>query len=219
MLQAKTKHWCRMVYHPPLLKHHLLPGLLLLAAVFSPRSVLDAEQPHNRILIGYYSQKGHTKLMAQAVARGARQVPGTAVTLLPVDSVRTADILSADAIIVGSPVYNANVAPPVQRFINGWPFQGAPLRDKIGAAFVTAGGISAGEEIVQMNILHSMLVFGMIVAGGGEWSQAFGASAVVAEPPFGRPKDKNRVDEYFLKKGERLGRRVAEIAQRFKPAR
>jgi multimeric flavodoxin WrbA len=50
--------------------------------------------------------------------------------------------------------------------MNRWPFEGTPLKDKIGAAFVSAGGISAGEELTQLSILHSMLIFGMIVVGG-----------------------------------------------------
>ena len=52
------------------------------------------------------------------------------------------------------------------------------MRDKVGAAFVTAGGISAGEEAVQLAILRAMLVYNMIVVGGADWTAAFGASAV-----------------------------------------
>ena len=75
---------------------------------------------------------------------------------------------------------------------------------------MTAGGISAGEEIVQMNILQSMLVFGMIVVGGPEWTQPFGASAVTGEPPFDVIAPDEIADQ-FLEKGYRLGKRVAEI--------
>ena len=147
--------------------------------------------------------------MAEAVANGARSMQGVNVKLLTVAEARTSDVIAADAIIVGSPVYNANVAPPVQEFINSWPFSGAPLRDKIGAAFVSGGGISAGEELTQMNILHSMLIFGMIVAGGPDWKKPFGASAIVEEEPFGRDQQEGGVQEYFLRKGEALGKRVA----------
>ena len=77
---------------------------------------------------------------------------------------------------------------------------------------MTGGGISAGEELVQVNILHSMLVFGMVAVGGPEWSGAFGASAITAEPPF----DSKTVEDRFLKKAEALGKRVAEIAARMK---
>jgi len=186
---------------------------LLLPFLISTAS-LAQNQP--KILIVYYSAKGHTRSMAEAAANGARSMQGVNVKLLTVAEARTSDVIAADAIIVGSPVYNANVAPPVQEFINSWPFSGAPLRDKIGAAFVSGGGISAGEELTQMNILHSMLIFGMIVAGGPDWKKPFGASAIVEEEPFGRDQQQGGVQEYFLRKGEALGKRVAQLALKLK---
>lgn len=172
--------------------------------------------PNANVLVVYYSVQGHTKTLAEAVTKGARSVVGVTVVLKTVVEATTPDVLAADAIIVGSPVYNANLAPEVQKFINSWPFEGAPLRDKIGAAFVTAGGFSAGEELVQTNILHAMLIFGMIVVGGPNWQQPFGASAIVGEKPFATEQQAGKVDELFLKKGEALGKRVAELARRFK---
>jgi NAD(P)H dehydrogenase (quinone) len=173
--------------------------------IFITQSVM-AQQ----VLVVYHSETGNTERMAQSVAEGARSVEGVEVELLSVDEVSTDQLIEADAIIVGSPVYNANVTPEISTFFASWPFEGQPLKDKIGAAFVTAGGISAGEEIVQMNILQSMLVFGMIVVGGPDWTQPFGASAVTGEPPF----DVNEPDEIadqFKEKGFLLGERVAEI--------
>jgi NAD(P)H dehydrogenase (quinone) len=164
----------------------------------------------------YYSANGHTRTMAQAVAQGADAVEGVRVKLLPVQDATPSDVVDFDAIIVGSPVYNANVAPEIQSFINRWPFSGAPLRDKVGAAFVSAGGISAGEEVVQLGILHSMLIFGMIVVGGPEWTSAFGASAVTAEASFTQASENGQVAEQFWEKGRRLGQRVAELASRLK---
>ncbi len=168
------------------------------------------------ILVVYHSTQGHTQALAEAVAKGARSVREVNVVLKTVTDATTTDVLAADAIIIGSPVYNANMAPEVQQFINRWPFEGAPLRDKIGAAFVTGGGFSAGEELVQMNILHSMLIFGMIVVGGPDWQQPFGASGIVAEKPFETEQQAGKVDAQFLKKGEALGKRVAELAKRWK---
>ena len=190
----------------------------VLVCLVSPFLISAASLAQNQpnILIVYYSAKGHTRSMAEAVANGARSMQGVNVKLLTVTEARTSDVIAADAIIVGSPVYNANVAPPVQEFINSWPFSGAPLRDKIGAAFVSGGGISAGEELTQMNILHSMLIFGMIVAGGPDWKKPFGASAIVEEEPFGRDQQQGGVQEYFLRKGEALGKRVAQLALKLK---
>lgn len=188
--------------------------LLVLYLVFT--ATLEAAQGDVNVLVVYYSIGGHTRAMAEAVARGVELVPEVRVKLVSVAEATTDDILKADAIIIGSPVYNANVAPPVQEFINRWPFAGAPLRDKIGAAFVSAGGISAGEELTQLSILHSMLIFGMIVVGGPEWTQAFGASAVVDEPPFDGTSPKDLVAPEFIKKAEALGKRVAELAVKIK---
>ncbi len=194
-------------------------NVLFLLCLLLLASRMAFSQNDVQVLIAYYSQKGHTRAMAEAVYRGASSVPGVQVKLRTVDSVATAELLAADAIIVGSPVYNANVAPAVQHFINRWPFQDAPLKDKLGAAFVTGGGISAGEELVQVNLLHSMLIFGMIVVGGPNWQQPFGASAVTEEPPFQQQQAGPLVRKRFLQKGEALGRRVAMLARRWKRAK
>jgi NAD(P)H dehydrogenase (quinone) len=83
-----------------------------------------------RVLVVYYSKDGHTKAMAQAVGEGASRVPGTRVRVLSVTQAHNQDVLWADAIVVGPPVYNANVAPPVQSFINRWPFVGNLLKTR-----------------------------------------------------------------------------------------
>lgn len=164
------------------------------------------------ILITYYSKTAHTQSLAEEVAKGASSIPGVQVVLKRIDQTTTKDLLNADAIILGSPVYNANLAPEVVQFMSTWPFEGNPLKDKIGAAFVTAGGISAGEELAQVNILQSMLVFGMVVVGGDDWTSAFGASAITNEGVF---KTEN-LDKLFLQKGFSLGKRVARIAKKMK---
>jgi NAD(P)H dehydrogenase (quinone) len=191
-----------------------LRGILLLVSVLSLNLSQAQEQP--TVLIAYYSVSGHTKTMAESIASGARAVKNVTVKVMTVGEVKKEDLLNADAIIVGSPVHNANAAPEVVRFIAGWPFQGAPLFNKIGAAFVTSGGISAGEELTQMNILHSMLLYGMVVVGGEDWTSAFGASAITAEQPFGEAQKGAVVADQFLKKAAGLGKRVAELAVRLK---
>jgi NAD(P)H dehydrogenase (quinone) len=178
--------------------------LTCVAALFS-FSLYAQAQPS--VLIAYYSQSGSTKQMAEAVAKGATSVEGVVVILRSIEEVQPEELLQASAIILGSPVYNANVAPAVQEFINSWPFEGNPLENKLGAAFTTGGGISIGEELVMLNMLHSMLIYGMIVVGGEETEAAFGASAVTGESPF----DTGNLEEIFLKKGFGLGKRVAGL--------
>jgi len=168
-----------------------------------------------KILITYYSESGHTALLAKSVADGAQNISGTEVRLLTIDKTSANDLIWADAIIVGSPVHSANIAAAVQEFIKTWPFNGQELKDKIGAVFVTGGGISAGEELAQMNLIHTLMVFNMIVVGGPSWDQPFGASAVTGEDPFGSESEEVVIDPHFLQKGFALGKRVAEITFNF----
>jgi len=188
--------------------------MIRLLITFSFLLISCTSNAQTSILIVYHSETGNTAAMAEAVADGARMVDGVAVFLKTSDETKELDLITADAIIVGSPVYNANVTPEISRFIASWPFEGEPLKNKIGAAFVTAGGISAGEELVQMNILQSMLIFGMIVVGGPDWTQPFGASAITGEAPFNIESPKE-LDEKFLERGRELGKRVAGIALNF----
>lgn len=178
----------------------------LFASIFALlTTVALAVQP--TVLIVYHSETGNTETMAQSVQEGALSVDGVQVVVKTVEEASTQNLLDADAIIVGSPVYNANVSPPVSEFLSSWPFEGQPLKGKIGAAFVTAGGVSSGEELTQMNILQSMLIFGMLVMGGPDWSTPFGASAIRGDDFF--PYDEP-IHPGFLEKGKALGRRVAE---------
>lgn len=194
---------------------------LLCLLVLMPVLALGANEESKKasVLVVYFSAKGHTRVMAEAVAKGARSVEGAVVNLRSVAEAKVEDVLAADAVIVGSPVYKANVAPPLQEFINSWPIKDNALRDKLGAAFVTASGVSAGEELVQMDIIHSMLVCQMIVVGGPDARQPLGASAIIGENPSGKSEEKQEeglVPEYYLKKGEALGMRVAQLAVRMK---
>ena len=184
--------------------------LFLLVSLFFIVQLGFGQVKTKNILITYYSKTAHTQSLAEEVAKGAQSIPGVQVVIKNIAQTTTKDLLDADAIIIGSPVYNANLAPEVVKFISEWPFEGNPLKDKIGAAFVTAGGISAGEELAQVNILHSMLIFGMIVVGGDEWTSAFGASAITNESIFKTEK----LDKLFLQKGFTLGKRVATLAKR-----
>jgi hypothetical protein len=59
----------------------------------------------------------------------------------------------------------------------------------------------------------------MIVVGGPEWESAFGASAITVEEPFGKAQKEKMVSEHFLKKGEALGKRVAQLAIKWKQIR
>jgi NAD(P)H dehydrogenase (quinone) len=165
------------------------------------------------VLVSYYSQTGKTKAMANAVAQGSQSVDGVKVLVKSMDETTPQDLQWAHAVIVGCPVHNANIPHQALAKLLAWP--GKDVMNKLGAAFVTAGSISSGEEITQMNIIINLLMKGMVIVGGPDYSQPFGASAVTREEPFGSMQSEG-VAPQFLKKAEALGKRVAEIAIRVK---
>ncbi len=189
---------------------------VLLTLTMMPHVVhaaLSAAPPASepQVLVVYYSRTGHTRAMADAVARGAREA-GARVSVLSVADATPQDVLAADAIVLGSPVHNGNPAPELLSFINTWPFAGAPLKDRLGAAFATGGGTSSGEEAVLHSLHRSLLMFGMIIVGGDDWHSAFGASAITEEWPMATD---GGVAPHFLARGEALGCRIGSAASRW----
>lgn len=170
-------------------------------------AALAAEAPASvTVLVAYHSATGHTEKMAQGVVEGAARIPGTRVVLKRVGDVAAGDLLSADAVVVGSPVYWSNMSGDVKKFFDDWQlkfgiFPGFKMRDKVGAAFATGGQVSSGKEVTMLTILAAMLGNQMIVVSGGG---AFGASATTEG-------DSPGIDDKELASAKELGARVAEV--------
>ena len=161
-----------------------------------------------KVLVAYHSVSGHTETMARAVAEGVQSVPGTRVQVERVGKVTADTLFSADALVVGSPVYWANMAGEVKTFFDNWQFKfdvwpDFKMRNKVGAAFTTGGQVSGGKEVTMLTILAAMLGNRMIVVSGGG---AFGASATTEGETPG-------INEQELADARALGRRVAEVTR------
>jgi NAD(P)H dehydrogenase (quinone) len=141
--------------------------------------------------------------MAQGVVEGVKAVPGASAVLKRVGDITTEDLLSADAVIVGSPVYFANMAGEVKSFLDKWGslFPERKMRNKIGGAFSTGGSFSSGKELTMLSIHAAMLIHQMIVVSGGG---GFGASATTGP-------DSPGIDEKELAEATALGKRIAEV--------
>lgn len=166
------------------------------------------------VLVAYHSVTGNTERMAQGVAEGAKGVPGTIAVLKRVGEVTADELFSADALVVGSPVYWSNMAGQVKTFFDDWQlkfgvFPEFKMRDKVGAAFATGGQLSGGKEVTMLTILAAMLGNQMIVVSGGG---AFGASATTEG-------DSPGIDDKELATARALGKRVAEVTWMVKQGR
>ncbi len=164
------------------------------------------------VLVAYHSGSGHTEKMARGVVDGATSVPGTRAILRRVEEVTAEELFSSDALVLGSPVYWANMAGEVKTFIDNWQFKfgvwpDLKLKNKVGAAFTTGGQVSGGKELTMLGILAAMLGNQMIVVSGGG---AFGASATTEG-------DSPGINEQELTDARALGRRVAEVASMVAP--
>jgi NAD(P)H dehydrogenase (quinone) len=125
-------------------RRELLRDVGVAAAVASPLlagSASQAEAPPTRanVLIAYHSVTGNTEKMAQGVSEGARGAPNTEVILKRVGEVTADDLLSSDAVIVGSPVYFGNMSGEVKTFFDNWLlkfdfYREFKMRNKVGAA-------------------------------------------------------------------------------------
>ncbi len=160
------------------------------------------------VLVAYASMTGATEDMAAAVDAGAAAVPRTRVLRKRAPEVTADDLLAADAIVIGSAVHNAGMLPEMAQLLDRWPFE--QMNGRVGAAFVAAGGTSAGEELTTLSLIGAMLVHRMVIVGGDTWQAAFGASAITEE---GQPADRaGKVPERDREEARALGRRVATLA-------
>ena len=181
--------------------------LTVVLIVIAPPAWAEEAQSAVKVLVAYHSVTGNTERMAEAVVEGAKSVVGTDVVLKRVGQITADELFSADAVIVGSPVYWSNMSGEVKTFFDNWQLKFGvypefKMKNKIGAAFATGGQVSSGKEVTMLTILSAMLGNQMIVVSGGG---AFGASATTEG-------DSPGIDNKEMADAQALGRRVAEVA-------
>jgi len=119
-----------------------------------------------RILVLYYSEGGHTKVMADLVAEGAGSLPLTEVRVRSVQEATADDVVWCDGIAVGSPTHMGSIAWEMKRF---WDVTAQPLWHKIegrlGCAFSSTGGLAGGGELTCQALLTVLMNFGLLVFG------------------------------------------------------
>jgi NAD(P)H dehydrogenase (quinone) len=153
-----------------------------------------------KVLVVYYSRTGNTEKMARCVAEGAK-IDGVDVELKKVEDTKAEELLDADGIIVGSPVYYGLVSAEMkQLFDESVKFHGR-LSGKVGGAFASSANIGGGNETTVMGILQMMLIHGMIVQGTADGDH-YGPVAI------GAPDDRSTPQCCAL------GQRVAELVKK-----
>lgn len=153
-----------------------------------------------KILIVFHSRTGNTEKMAEWVAEGARAAGGE-VTVKPVAEAKNDDLLAADGIILGSPTYYGHSAGVLRSFLDGSVKVHGKLAGKAGGAFASSHNIGGGNETTVLDLLHALLIHGMVVQGNASGDH-YGPVSI------GKPDD--RVAEQC----QALGRHVTGLAIR-----
>ncbi|WP_353506885.1 NAD(P)H:quinone oxidoreductase [Aliiglaciecola sp. LCG003] len=140
-----------------------------------------------KTLILYYSTYGHIEAMAQAIAEGARSVPGSEVIIKRVPELmpeavakssgakldQAAPIASVDelpeydAIIIGTPTRYGRMAAQMANFLDqtgGLWFQNA-LVGKVGSVFTSTASQHGGQETTLISTIVNLLHLGMTIVG------------------------------------------------------
>ncbi|MDK2631943.1 NAD(P)H:quinone oxidoreductase [Pantoea stewartii subsp. indologenes] len=160
-----------------------------------------------KILVLYYSMYGHVETMANAVAEGARKVPGAQVDVMRVpetmDAQRFAEVggktqQSApeatpeilpdyDAIIVGTPTRFGNMSGQMRTFWDrtGGLWASGALYGKLASVF-TSTGTGGGQEQTITSVWTTLAHHGMVIVPIGYGTkEMFDISEVRGGTPYG----------------------------------
>jgi NAD(P)H:quinone oxidoreductase type IV len=141
----------------------------------------------SKILVLYYSAYGHIEKMAEAVAEGARAVPGTQVTIKRVPELvpeeiakksgmklnqrapvaKPEELADYDAIIFGTPTRFGNMCAQMRNFLDqtGGLWMKGALVGKVGSVFASTATQHGGQEMTITSFHSTLLHQGMIIVG------------------------------------------------------
>ncbi len=151
-------------------------------------------------LVFYYSRSGNTKQMAEIIAKSMND-SGLSTECKPVEKTKVADLLAVDAIVIGSPTYYGQMAPPIMQLFTDSVSRHGALTGKVGGAFSSSANIGGGNETTIMGILEAMLIHGMIIQGDAQGDH-YGPVSI------GRP------DERVTAQCQRVGKKIAELTKK-----
>lgn len=143
------------------------------------------------VQIIFYSTYGHVYRLAEAIAEGAREVPGSEVQLLQIAETLSPDVLEkmgavearkafahipvadpkrladADAIVLGSPTRYGSAAAQMQAFLDatGQLWASGALIGKVGSAFTSTASQHGGQETTLLGMSTFFFHQGMVIAG------------------------------------------------------
>ncbi|NNU42073.1 NAD(P)H:quinone oxidoreductase [Ramlibacter montanisoli] len=140
-----------------------------------------------KVLVLYHSFYGHIEAMAEAVAKGAREVGGAKVEIKRVPETMPADVFAKaggkanqaapiaqpaelanyDAIVFGTPTRFGNMTGQMRNFLDqtGALWMSGALVGKVGSVFTSSATQHGGQESTILTFIPTLMHHGMIVVG------------------------------------------------------
>lgn len=197
-----------------------------------------------KVLIVYYSMYGHIYKMAEAVAEGVKQVKGAEVKMyrvpetLPddvlekmgaldfqnktaqIDVCTADDLVSADAIIFGTPTRFGNMCGQMRQFLDstGGIWAKGLLVGKVGSVFTSSATQHGGQESTILSFHITLLHQGMIIVGlPYAFEGQMRIDEITGSSPYGAStiaggKGERMPSENELQAARYQGKHVAQIA-------
>ncbi len=115
-----------------------------------------------RVLIVYESKYGNTKLVAETIGEGMKEVEGINLDIKNIEEIDVTIIDSFDAILIGSPNHYFKQTRAIKKFIN--QFAAIPLEGKSFAVFDTHlknirhRAVEKMEEQIKKNIPNMKMI-------------------------------------------------------------
>jgi NAD(P)H:quinone oxidoreductase type IV len=144
-----------------------------------------------KVQVVFYSMYGHIYRLAEAVAAGAREVPGAEVALFQVPElvpeealersgakqaraafahvpvIKPDQLAEADAILFGTPTRFGNMCAQMRNFLDqtGGLWARGVLINKVGSVFASTGTQHGGQETTITSFHTTLLHLGFIIVG------------------------------------------------------
>lgn len=164
------------------------------------------------VLLLFDSRGGLTQQLADAIAEGVRSVAGVTLSYRSIDEAQQRELLTCDALIVGSPNWSGMTGKLKEWFdYSGDLWESGELAGKPAAAFTAGWSRSGGIEATLLQLVHLLLSHGMIFVGLPWTDRMRTSGSYYGATAHGDVTDDDR------EQARALGRRVAEFTLRLQP--
>jgi len=140
-----------------------------------------------RVIVIYESKYGNTKIVAEKIIQGLKEVGGVEVSISEVKEVDFNKILEYDAILIGSPNHMGGPTRSIKGFIN--KLGELQLKGKMFAVFDTYLGRDFGKAVKKMEKQVNEKVSGMKQLTSGLTIKVQGVKGPIVEGELQKCRD------------------------------